>query len=50
MKGNRNFPSIRMIVSLVAPLLRSKIESIAGKSGDDFSGSYVSQLSIINRH
>jgi hypothetical protein len=30
--------------------LRSEIKSITGKSGDDFSGSYVSQLAIIDRH
>ena len=30
--------------------VRSEIESITGKSGDDFSGSYVSQLAIIDRH
>ena len=30
--------------------LRSEIKSITKKSGDDFSGSYVSQLFIIDRH
>ncbi len=50
MKGNCDFSPIGMIISLVASLLRSKIEPITRKSGDYFSGSYVSQLSIIDRH
>jgi hypothetical protein len=39
-----------MIASLVASLLRSEIESITRKSGDNFSGIYVLQLAIIDRH
>jgi len=49
-KGNRDFSSIRMMVSLMATFSRPNMESITRKSGDDFSGSYVSQLAIINRH
>ncbi len=50
MKGNCDFSPIGVVVSLVAPLLGPKIESITRKSGDNFPGSYVSQLAIINRH
>lgn len=50
MKGNSDFSSVGVIISLVASPLRSEIKSITRNSGDDFSGSYVSQLAIINRH
>jgi len=50
MKGNSDFSSIGVIISLVASLLGSEIKSITRNSGDEFSGSQVSQLAIINWH